>query len=655
MPESAPSPPDHAAATTIAPTELGELPPDLFADASFHIRYEGRDGIGEGGMGVVRACLDRRIGREVAMKVVRPGDGSRGDLKARFVREACVQGQLEHPAIVPVYDLGRDPEGTLYFTMKRVRGATFEQVVDALRAGNPGAVQQYSRRKLLSAFARVCHAIAFAHARGVVHRDLKPANVMLGDYGEVYVLDWGLAKLVGRAEQPPSPAEPEISSGPDLGAKTKAGSTMGTPGYMAPEQLRGEEIDARADVYALGAILFELLALQPLHGQGTPMEAKASTLSAPDARPSARAPEADIAPELDAICVHATASDPADRTSSVMSVVDAVERYLDGDRDLARRQTLAREHAAAGAAHAEEALAGGTGAVEARSLALREIGRAIALDPNNEQAVATLMQLMTRPPREVPAEARVEMLRRARRGVRRGMGLTVWTHLAWFAYAPFAIWMGIRGWALWVLGSVVWAMAGVNAYLTLRKPDLEARLPLRTVVLSAFAVSLTTIFFGPFVLLPTLCVMGAMLGQMQREPARRRGAALIYTLAFAVPTLLQSLGLLPGSYSFDNDSLVIHSGTLHLPQGPTYVFMVTLNIGIVLGGSLFMSRLRDSLSEFEERLSVQSWQLQQLVPEQARGAGPQLGPESLALRLATPRAAGEPNRAAQRAQRNPMP
>ncbi len=156
MPESAVTIPEHAllegALTTLAPTDVGELPPDLLADSAFPLRYAKGDLLGEGGMGVVRACVDRRIGREVAIKIVRPGDGSRGDLKARFLREACVQGQLEHPAIVPVYDLGRDPDGTLYFTMKRVRG------VDA-RGGHRRSPRRPRRR------AEAVHAPQAPHRR----------------------------------------------------------------------------------------------------------------------------------------------------------------------------------------------------------------------------------------------------------------------------------------------------------------------------------------------------------------------------------------------------------------------------------------------------------------------------------------------------------
>ncbi|HEY6461695.1 MAG TPA: hypothetical protein VIY73_16120, partial [Polyangiaceae bacterium] len=165
--ESALTIPAHAlAATTIEPTALGTLPPDVLSDASYATRYDVGSVLGEGGMGVVRSCVDRRIGREVAVKSVKPGRGSQGDSGVRFLREACVQGQLEHPAVVPVYDLGRDPDGILYFTMKRIRGMTFERIVDALRMGEEDAARQFSRRKLLGAFASVCHALDFAHARG---------------------------------------------------------------------------------------------------------------------------------------------------------------------------------------------------------------------------------------------------------------------------------------------------------------------------------------------------------------------------------------------------------------------------------------------------------------------------------------------------------
>ncbi|MEO6417977.1 MAG: protein kinase, partial [Polyangiaceae bacterium] len=173
-------------APTVTPEFLGSQV-DLesttaLEDGRFSERYAAGELLGEGGMGEVRLIKDGRIGREVAMKVIRPGHGSRSDLRSRFLREARVQGQLEHPAIVPVYDLGVDPNGASYFTMKRVRGMTLEEVLDGLRKRDADATIEYSRRKLLTAFGSVCLAIDFAHARGVIHRDLKPGNVMLGGF-----------------------------------------------------------------------------------------------------------------------------------------------------------------------------------------------------------------------------------------------------------------------------------------------------------------------------------------------------------------------------------------------------------------------------------------------------------------------------------------
>jgi hypothetical protein len=234
---------DRGIPATVAPSTTPPDPPAVS-------RYERHATLGEGGMGVIHLVSDRRIGREVAMKTMRPERALYASFVDRFVREACVQGQLEHPAIVPVYDLGVDALHAPFFTMKRVHGATFAEIITRLRDGDAEALGRYGRRKLLTAFASVCQAIDFAHTRGVIHRDLKPSNVMMGDFGEVYVLDWGVAKITTGAE-----IEPHGSMTPPAGTETHtlAGVAMGTPGYMSPEQLvAARDVDGRTDVYALG-------------------------------------------------------------------------------------------------------------------------------------------------------------------------------------------------------------------------------------------------------------------------------------------------------------------------------------------------------------------------------------------------------------------
>src|SRR3990172_448376 len=300
-------PPDLAHAATItpaAPVSPASPPPAAvepgdtsLADEGYAARYDAHRSLGQGGMGQVTASRDARIGREVAVKVVHPELAARADVRARFLREARIQGQIEHPCIVPVYDLGLRPDGLPFFTMKRVRGQTLADILRGLRAGDPDLAAKYGRRKLLTAFASVGLAVGFAHERGVVHRDLKPGNVMLGDFGEVYVLDWGLAKLAADATAAAAIAPAAPLSGSGSGDVTGIGQILGTPGYMAPEQIRGDAVDARADVYALGAILFEILTLEPLHAKGGGRDLLQATLAGADARAQARAPTRDVPPE----------------------------------------------------------------------------------------------------------------------------------------------------------------------------------------------------------------------------------------------------------------------------------------------------------------------------------------------------------------------
>ena len=230
-------------------------------------KYKVLGTIGRGGMGIVHQARDLRIRRPVAMKVIRTASQFSRENVLRFVEEAQLTGQLQHPNIVPVYEIGLDDQGEVFYTMKFVRGTTLDEVLRDLRLGKEDAIKKYSLPALLIIFQKICDAVAYAHSMGVVHRDLKPDNVMLGEYGEVLVMDWGLAKKIahGMADEHLGDTKPEPPP-PDLrGFQTLNGLIVGTPPYIAPEAARGEleKIDPRSDIYVLGAILYAMLTLRP--------------------------------------------------------------------------------------------------------------------------------------------------------------------------------------------------------------------------------------------------------------------------------------------------------------------------------------------------------------------------------------------------------
>jgi PAS domain S-box-containing protein len=298
-----------------------------------------------GGIGRVWRARDLQLDREVALKELRPEQAGDSKSAARFVREARLTGQLEHPGIVPLYELTtRADSKEPFYTMRFVRGRTLTSAIDAYHAKRlAGQAEPLEFVALLTAFVAVCHTVAYAHSRRVLHRDLKGDNVMLGDFGEAIVLDWGLAKLMDQPDEEPA----ETASIPgdeslDFGL-TVQGEIIGTPAYMAPEQAEGrlEQIGERTDVYGLGAMLYEILTGQPPFVGSTTREVIQKAIRDKPAPPRELWPE--VPPALEEICLKALAKDPAERYARAEELAQEVQRWQDVQRrraeDALRRQT----------------------------------------------------------------------------------------------------------------------------------------------------------------------------------------------------------------------------------------------------------------------------------------------------------------------------
>ncbi|MSR67076.1 MAG: FHA domain-containing protein [Pedosphaera sp.] len=227
-------------------------------------RYEILQTLSQGGMGIVYQALDHQFQRPVALKMAAAKHGDHPDIVRRFVQEAIILGRLEHPNIVPIYDLGTDSHGRNYYAMKFVPGSTLKEILAGLRANRAEIVGQHRLRELLVIFRKICDAVAYSHSKRIIHRDLKPANIIVGNFGEVLVLDWGLAKILGEPEPDPTKCDLPTES-PTKPSDTRYGTIIGTPNFMSPEQAEGrvQAMDERTDIFNLGAILYDILTLRP--------------------------------------------------------------------------------------------------------------------------------------------------------------------------------------------------------------------------------------------------------------------------------------------------------------------------------------------------------------------------------------------------------
>ncbi len=550
--------------------------------------YTAGELLGRGGMGEVVLAHDQRIGRNVAIKRMRGARPSEIAL-ARFFREARIQARLEHPSIVPVYELGEASDGTPFFAMKRLAGITLAEVMT-----RPGR----DLRVLLRALVDVCLAIEFAHSHGIVHRDLKPSNIMLGDFGEVYVLDWGIARVLDGTDERIAASDLE-----SLDGETQAGALLGTPGYMAPEQIQSSHVGPRADVYALGAILFEILTGAALHPAGN--EGIVDTVINPTCSPTARNATASIAPELDAACVAALAEAPEHRPSA-RGLADEIQRYLDGDRDVARR----RELAATSVALARAALASGD--PDRRAEAMAAAGRALALDHESTDAAAVVGLLMLEAPDKPPAE----LMARLREGeveldVRAARSSTL-SMLAFLLFFPLLGWTGVKSWPLiGVMTGVVIALAGLSAWIVRTR---RSHFMLFMIGFATLMVLLSQLF-SPFIVIPGMLGVSSAALIAQPEFVDRPWLPIgVAVLAWLAPFGLEALGVFASTWHFAGDTLVIRSGALPLDGPMITAMLVASNIALIVVNGFYAHALASTRRDASRRHEIHAWHLSKLLP-----------------------------------------
>lgn len=292
-------------------------------------RYTGLREMARGGTAVLQSAFDRVIGRTVAIKMLHQNTRNNRKERRRFLREARVTAQLQHPNTVPVYEIGNDIEFGIFFVMKRISGENFFEILKRIARDDQPTIESFPVSRRMEIIADCCQAIAYAHARGVIHRDVKPENIWVGNFGEVILLDWGASKVWGHPDdnEPIGYSSLAMRAGDkkQLNTLTGGGQRLGTPLYMSPEQVSGNRsIDERSDIFSVGVVLYETLALrEPFRGRS--IEETFDNIRKMEVpKPSERSPDRKIPTSADEVVMRAIQKRPGDRYQTMRELIAAI-------------------------------------------------------------------------------------------------------------------------------------------------------------------------------------------------------------------------------------------------------------------------------------------------------------------------------------------
>lgn len=553
-------------------------------------RYAVQKPLGAGGMGLVYEAINKDSGAHVALKTLRD---ITPDGLYRLKREFRMLQGLEHPNVCQIYELF-EHAGRWFITMELVHGSG---LLDYVRG---------SEAKLRDAMGQLAEALCAVHEAELVHRDLKPSNVMLGNYNDVYVIDWGVARVLKARRTSSIAAVVDIDSLPP--DETGVGVMLGTPGYMAPEQMKGDDVSPAADVYALGAILFEILAGEPLHPAGRP--AISATLANPTDSPAKRQPTRAVPPELDEICVTALAEDPGKRPTA-RELAEHVQRYLDGDRDLERRRSLA----VAQLAQARTLLVDPVRQIEAGQIA----ARALALDPESKEAAEIVSRLILEPPKELPP-ALVESLEESERqlNAQRGKSAMFAFLTLWALFPVFVLVQHIQNWTHMIL---LYATVSLMALLSWEN-GRTGKTPTWATMLGNFGVAfMFSRLTGSFVLTVGL-VCGQTLALSSRSfLARNRHWMILWIfLALMTPVTLEWFGVLEPTWHMSSNGLFVNGTILSTTKQSDVVILALSQVALAVVVGLFAMSITRAREDAQRRAHIQAWHLQQLLPRVSTAA-----------------------------------